>query len=123
MTTNTQPGFHPINLSIHPRNDQTQQSLQVIGGLGGAFLAKSLLAPNLLGDPSFTLTGGNLLVETFFSFSLMLTVFQTTVRTVCVLSIGLIGWGVVVARRTRPDQPLRDCRLTDRPYMPPLISH
>ena len=51
----------------------------MIGGLGGAFLAKALVAPNLLGDPSFTLNAGNLLVEMFFSFSLVLTVLQTTV--------------------------------------------
>lgn len=54
----------------------------MIGGLGGAFLAKSLIAPNLLGDPSFTLNGGNLLVEMFFSFSLVLTILQTTVSKV-----------------------------------------
>lgn len=52
----------------------------MIGGLGGAFLAKSLVAPNLLGDPTFTLNGANLFTEMWFSFSLVLTVLQTTVR-------------------------------------------
>lgn len=64
------------------------------------------MAPNLLGDPSFTLTGGNLLIEMFFSFSLVLTVLQTTVR---VNLLSVVGrWG---------DTSLTN-QLTNRTYLP-----
>lgn len=52
---------------------------QLLGAVGGGFLAKALISPAGVIDPSFELTPASGLPDVLFSFALVLTVLQTAV--------------------------------------------